>query len=500
MLGNYADYIAVHARETPDKPALKDATHSLTYAELERWCIHIGARAELESLVTRAALMLRARGVAAGEIVGVCLPDAAMHAVMLLAVARLGAIILPMDHRWTAVEAARIATQFALQRILLGPDREPPPGCQAIIVDARLIAATETLPAGDGAAEFPHDNTMPMLLSMSSGTTGMPKGPLSTHAAQIGRVLTGAIRQDDVVMMATPLYFGGGRGFTLGGLLRGATVVLLPPPFRPEALVAAIRSEQATYGFLVPTQMRRLLQLPDEGGLLLPSLRLLVSSGAVLYPEERAAIMRRLTPHLINLYSSTEGGSVAALLPDHQGEKARSVGRVYPHVTVQIVDADERVLPNGEIGRIRQRSPTVPDGFYNNPEETAKHFKDGWYYPGDLGWLDDDGFLYLAGRAKEMIIRGGVNIYPGEIEEPLLKLPRIHDCAAVAWASPLLGEEVALFVVPAGLITEEEVLAACREVLSPYKVPRQVFFIDELPKNAHGKVTRAALVGRLPAL
>jgi acyl-CoA synthetase (AMP-forming)/AMP-acid ligase II len=483
MLGNYADYIAANARQTPGKRALQDATRALTYAELD-------------VLVTSGAMMLAAQGVVAGEILGICLPDTAEHVVMLLAAARLGAIILPMDHRWTAVEAARIATQFALRRMLVAPDNETVPGVQAIVIpqgwDAPAIAT-------DGTG-FPHDNSMPMLLSMSSGTTGMPKGPLSTHAAQIGRVLTGAIRQDDTVLMATPLYFGGGRGFSLGGLLRGATVVLLPPPFRPERLVAAMQAEHASYGFLVPTQLRRLLQLPETGGLMLPSLRLLVSSGAVLYPEERAEIMRRLTPHLINLYSSTEGGSVAALLPEHQGHKARSVGKVFPHVTVEIVDAEDRPLPNGEVGRIRQKSPTVPSGFYNNPEATASHFKDGWYYPGDLGRLDDDGFLYLAGRSKEMIIRGGINIYPGEIEEPLLKLSQIHDCAAIAWPSPELGEEVALFVVRAADITEAEVLAACRSVLSPYKVPRQIFFIEDLPKNAHGKVTRAALAHRLPQL
>jgi acyl-CoA synthetase (AMP-forming)/AMP-acid ligase II len=483
MLGNYADYLAVHAREQPDKRALADASGSLTYAELDR-------------IVTQSALALRARGVVAGEIVGVCLPDTARHCVMLLAVVRLGAIVLPMDHRWTADETQRIADGFAIRRMLVAAGRARVEGVELLELDG-VWDATVAAQAGE-EENFPHDPAMPMILSMSSGTTGMPKGPLSTHAAQITRVLNGAIRPDDVVLTATPLYFGGGRNFSIGGLLRGATVILFPPPFRPEELVAKVAAERVTYSFLVPTQLRRLLQLPDEGRLLMPSLRLLVSSGAVLYPDERAEIMRRITPNLINLYSSTEGGSVATLLPEHQGEKARSVGRVHSGVTVEIVDAEDRVLPHRSIGRIRQKSPVVPEGFYNNPEETAKHFKDGWYYPGDLGYLDEDGFLYLAGRSKEMIIRGGVNIYPGEIEEPLLKLPRIHDCAAVAWPSAELGEEVALFVVRAGDISEDEVLAACRAVLSPYKVPKAVFFTDELPKNAHGKVTRGKLAAMLP--
>lgn len=484
MLANYADYIAANARAEPDKVAVRDATASLTYAGLD-------------TLVTQSALELRARGVTPGEIVGVCLPDTAMHVVMLLAVARAGGVILPMDHRWTAAEAARIAAQFGIRRMLAAPGREPPPGAEAVTLDASWHAAVAAQP---GTGDFPTEPGAAMLLSMSSGTTGTPKGPLSTHAAQIGRALAGLIRREDVVFMATPLYFGGGRGFALAGLLRGATVVLFPPPFQPGELAAAMQSVGATYGFLVPTQLRKLLELPDDGRLVLPTLRMLICSGAVLYPEERAAVMRRLSPHLVNLYSSTEGGSVASLGPEHQGEKAGSVGRVFPHIELQIVGEDDRVLPNGEVGRIRHKGPTLPAGFYNNPEETAKHFRDGWYYPGDLGRLDDDGFLYLAGRAKEMIIRGGVNIYPGEIEEPLLALPQVHDCAAVAWSSPMLGEEIALFVVPAGAVTEADVMQACRAILAPYKVPRQVFFLDELPKNGQGKVVRAILAGRLPKL
>ena len=483
MLGNYADYIAQNAAELPGKTALKDAATTLTYAQLD-------------DLVTRSALELRARGANPGEIIGVCLPDTAQHVAILLAVARLGAVILPMDHRWTPTETARIAAQFGIARMLATPGREPPPGVALIPLDTAWDQAVAAQPLD--ATGFPHDPTMPLLLSMSSGTTGTPKGPLSTHAAQIGRALAGAIIQDDVVFMATPLYFGGGRGFSLAGLLRGATVILMPPPFKPEDLVAAMARHRATYGFLVPTQMRKLMQLPDDGTPLLPTLRLLISSGAVLHPEERAQVMRRLTPHLVNLYSSTEGGSVAALRPEHPPEKARSVGRVFDHVTVQIVDDHDQPVPPGTVGRIRQKSPTVPDGFFNNPEETAKHFKDGWYHPGDLGSLDAEGFLTLAGRSKEMIIRGGVNIYPGEIEEPLLALPQVHDCAAIAWPSPVMGEEIALFVVPAAPVTEAEILAECARVLSPYKVPKAVFFLDDLPKNAHGKVTRAALARLLP--
>ena len=233
MLPNYAEYIAANARDIPDKVALRDASGELTYARLD-------------ALITQSALQLRARGVTSGEIVGVCLPDTAMHVVMLLAVARLGAVILPMDHRWTADEAARIAAQFRIARMLVAAGRETPPGIQGVPLDSAWHAAVARHP---DIGAFPRDVNAPMLLAMSSGTTGTPKGPLSTHAAQIGRALAGLIRREDVVFMATPLYFGAGRGFSLAGLLRGATVVLYPPPFQPAGLAAVMQAEGATYGF-----------------------------------------------------------------------------------------------------------------------------------------------------------------------------------------------------------------------------------------------------------
>ena len=212
-----------------------------------------------------------------------------------------------------------------------------------------------------------------------------------------------------------------------------------------------MRDEGATYGFLVPTQMRKLLQLPDDGELLLPTLRLLISSGAVLFAEERAEIMRRLTPHFDEPVFLDRGRQRRGATAGASGRKrARSVGKVFRACHGGDRGSEDRVLPNGEVGRIRQKSPDrakwIPQQPGGDGENTSR--TDGTI-PGDLGRQDDDGFLYLAGRSKEMIIRGGVNIYPGEIEEPLLTLPQIHDCAAVAWASPMMGEEVALFVVPA---------------------------------------------------
>ena len=482
MFDNYADLIAHNARRRPRHVALIEGERHLTFAELDL-------------LVTRGALALRASGVAQGDILGVGLTDTLDHVVMLLSIARLGAVILPMDHRWTAEETQRIVGHFPLRLIVLHPGQPAPTGVEVLRIDETWHAlATAQPPEGD----FPHDRDLPLLLSMSSGTTGMPKGPLLSHGKFLDRALGGSATENDTFLLATPLYFGGGRGFTLGQLVVGGTVRMFPPPYRMEALVEAVNTQGVTWTFLVPTQLRRLLPMAPQDRPLFPRLRSLVSSGSMLYAEERAAVLQRLSPNFINNYSSTEGGGISVLTPAHPTEKAGSVGRSIFMNEIQIVDDEHRLLPPGETGRIRHRSPTTATSFFNNPEESAKYFRDDWYYTGDLGWLDDDGFLWLAGRSKEMIIRGGVNIYPAEIEEPLLRLPEVQDCAAVAWPARMMGEEIALFVVPATPVTEERILDAAREHLTPYKVPRKVFLVEDLPKNAFGKVLRAKLAATLP--
>ena len=165
-----------------------------------------------------------------------------------------------------------------------------------------------------------------------------------------------------------------------------------------------------------------------------------------------------------------------------------------------MVDDGHRPLTAGEVGRIRYRGPAVADGFYRDPEASQDSFRDGWFYPGDLGDFDEEGFLYLKGRAKDMIIRGGVNIYPQEIETTLLNHASVADAAVVGWPSREFDEEVAAFVVLREPVDSSELIAACRRRLAPYKVPRQVFVLDELPRNAGGKVLKPDLVKRLVPL
>ena len=226
----------------------------------------------------------------------------------------------------------------------------------------------------------------------------------------------------------------------------------------------------------------------------------MISSGASLYADERRTIMRELSSDFFNFYSSSEGGGISLLRPEHPDAVSLSVGQVVFGAEVEIIDAQHRPVEAGTVGAIRYRGGSVADGYYRNPQESAAAFRDGWYYPGDLGRFDADGFLYLTGRAKDMIIRGGVNIYPAEIEETLVAHPAVAEAAVVGWPAQERGEEVAAFVVRRSAVSEGELIAHCRAALAPYKIPKGVFFLDELPRSGLGKVLKPNLVERLPPL
>ena len=481
-----ADAISHNAGRRPDHPALIERDGNvITYKALDR-------------LMRQTANHLVAQGIKAGEIVGLSMPDTAGHLVAMFGLFRMGAILLPMDIRWTPEEKHRIVDFFGATAVVADA---PVEGARTLCVDDAWDAAVAGQSV-DGA--FPNDIGDPLWLSLSSGTTGIPKGPLVTHRQMVLRFISQAVNlgfnEHDRNILATPLYFGGGRGFTISNLYFGATVVMHPPPYKAEELADTVNRMGVTSLFLVPTLFRRMLAIAPDGRLLFPNLRMLISSGSILHGDEREAIKRALNPHFVNLFSSTEGGGVAILAPDDPAEKAASVGRAAYRNEFQVVDENDQPVAAEAVGRIRQRAPWLPDGFYRNEEETKKSFRDGWYYTGDLGKIDAQGYLYVVGRVKDMIIRGGINIYPAEIEDLLCKHDAVHDAAVVAWPSRLLGEEVAAFVVTKSDIDETDLIAYCRGALAPYKVPKAIFFVDDLPKSAQGKVLKNDLAERLPKL
>jgi len=483
---NITETFAHHARAVPDRPALVHGERVLLYRDLD-------------PLAGRTAAHLQSLGLAPGDVVGVALKDSIDHLVILSALARAGIVILPLDWRWTPDEQARVMAHFGAGKALVEPGRPVPKGAQCIVVDGEWgerVARAQPVSACPGGDP-------PLLMSLSSGTTGRPKGPRIRHSHFLARYrvfwINLGFNSQDRFLSATPLYYGGGRTFPLTMLYSGGTSFMLPPPHEPEALCEAVARHRITSLFLVPTLIRRLLTLSDAQLAPIRTLRLLLSSGSALHAEERRHL-RALCPGFVEYYSSTEGGGVSYLTSEDPERFSDSVGRPVFGVEVQCVDEAHQPLPAATVGRIRYRGPAVADGFWNDPEASRESFRDGWWYPGDLGMLDASGYLYLKGRSKDMIIRGGVNIYPGEIEAVLQAHPAVTDCAVVGWPSREFNEEVAAFVILKGEAKPEDLRDLCRGRMAPYKVPREVFVVKDFPRNALGKVIKAELSSKLPSL
>lgn len=480
-MANIAAMLDHQARRKPDHPAIVEGDTVLTHRELatkvRQWAAH-----------------LLSRGLEQGDVIGVALPDSADHIVANLAVARIGGIILPIDRRWAEAEKRNVTAGFGARAVIAGPGET---GADGVILDDGFRAAAA---AENPDRDFPEDERIPLVLSLSSGTTGAPKGPALTHRQMRARWITQFVSlgftEHDRYLSATPLYFGGGRSFTMSAAWCGATVVMFPPPYEPQQLIQAAADSRATTTLLVPTILRRLLAEPYRGIPLFRELRLLLCTGAILHEDERRAVMERLCPSFINYYGSTEGGGISILSPEHGPEAAGSVGQAVFNTRVEIVDGNDLPVAAGEIGRIRYRGPGVASGFFNDPASDREACRDGWFYPGDLGRRDENGYLFLAGRAREMIIRGGANIYPAEIEAVLLSHPTVSDAAVIGWPSREMGEEIAAFVT--GTAETAALMAYCAERLAPYKRPKAVFSLETLPKSELGKVQKTALVRLLP--
>ncbi len=488
---NLAGTLPLHARTRASHPAIVAGERVITYRELD---LQVG----------RTASHLNALGLRSGDLLGVCLGDHADHVIVLLAAARLGVPVLPMDWHWAQAERQRIVDVFRPKAVMIEADAAAIAGVPQHRRGAGWHdAVAAAVPQVDGADAA----DMPLVLALSSGTTALPKGPMISHANMLARFrghwVSLGFNQHDRFALTTPLYYGGGRGFVLSYLFIGGTIVMFPPPFKPVDLVETVERRSINRLFLVPTQIRRLLAMARGNGLLFPRVDDLISSGAILSPEERKAVRNRLTPNFTDYYSSTEGGGITVQPAADQDRHPRSVGRPSFLTEVEIVDEEHRRQLAGIVGRIRYRGPGVAVGFYGDPEPgstAGAFFRDGWFYPGDIGEMNEEGFLFLRGRAKDMIIRGGANIYPSDVELVLQAHPAVEEAAVVGWPSTEYGEEVAAFVIVHGTIGGPELIAHCRERLARHKVPRDVFLVDDLPRNSTGKVLKGALAERLQPL
>jgi malonyl-CoA/methylmalonyl-CoA synthetase len=468
------DAWSAHWRRRPERPALADAAG----AEVS-W-------GELEAASAGAAARLFAAGLRPGERVLACAGSSLALAVAHVGCLRLGLTVVPANPSYRAPELAALVAD-ARPRAALVDDAERAAELRAL--DASLLVATPALELADGPVPA-LDRVAPealALLAYTSGTTGRPKGARLTHgnlhATAEALRLAWRWSPEDRLVHALPLFHMHGLGVALHGTLQAGASALLLPRFDPDAVLDAVVRRGATLFFGVPTMLHRLAEHPRAG--VLGRLRLLVSGSAPLAAELFARIEACTGQRCLERYGMTETG----MLVSNPVDGARMPGTVgFPLPGVSL-----RLAGNGEI---EVRGPNVFAGYEGRPDANQDAFTaDGWFRTGDLGELDGEGRVRIAGRAKELVISGGYNVHPREVEEALLAHPAVREAAVVGTPSAEWGEVVTAYLVSERALAPGEVRAFLAARLAPYKHPRVVHRVTALPRNAIGKIQRHRLRG-----
>ena len=454
MSTNLAARLVAAARRRPDHPALVWDEGALTWRELE-------ARA------AAVAVRLARDGVAAGDVVALLLPNTWGLVATLWGGLALGTTVAPLNPLLAADERARILAH-------LGPKT---------VIDAEPAADTAAMAAM-------RDADAPGIVLYTSGSTGQPKGAVLSHAALAvaneswaGPVM--GLGPDDRVLAVLPLAHSFGlNGALLAPLLAGVTVVL-QERFAPDETLRAIARHRATVFPGVATMFQRILESPALGATDLSSLRLAVS-GAAPCPWTLAREWRERTGvRIVRGYGMTELFRPISYLAAEPADRPDSIGRAVPGVELRLVE-----------GELWIRSPAAMDGYLRAPEETAAVLADGgWFRTGDLASISADGYVSIVGRKRELILRGGYSVVPGEVEAALLGHPAVAEAAVIGVAHAELGEEVAAFVAlrPGARADAPELIAFCRARLAGYKYPRRITVVEAMPKSATGKILKARL-------
>jgi acyl-CoA synthetase (AMP-forming)/AMP-acid ligase II len=482
---------------------------------------------QLRDRVARVAGLLAERGLGPGDRVGVMAVNRPELVELLFGAAARGVTLVPMNYRAHADEAGHLVADsgarivFADRRYADVLDSVRPPAVDTILLDdpAGYAAARDAAEADWELADVDDDDIAVLLYT--SGTTSLPKGVMLTHGALSGYVMgaNDAADGDDrgVALLAAPLYHVAGLTSLLNALWTGRRTHLLPQ-FEPVAWLEAVESQRVTHAFLVPTMLARLLDTPELAHTDLSSLDNVTYGAAPMPPAVIRRAVEAFPPGVgfAGSYGQTETtATVAVLTPDDhrvEGDEAEratklrrlaSVGRPVDDVEARVVDPLGNPLDAGEVGEVQLRTARAMRGYWGSDERTRVTIDDeGWVHTGDLGFFDDGGYLFLAGRANDLIIRGGENIAPEEVEAVLYEHPDVVEAAAAGVPDEEWGERVfaAAVVRDGSSCTETELTAFCSERLPGHKRPELVLLVDELPRTSTGKVVRRQLVPLLEGL
>jgi long-chain acyl-CoA synthetase len=487
-MANLAEYLVETAQRQPGRPALRLGDQVTGYAELDERS-------------ARAAALLRAEGVRPGDRVALMLPNVPEFVVLYYGVLRAGGVVVPMNPLLKTRETAYHLTDSGA--VLLFEWHQAPgegargaadAGVRHTAVEpaafARALAGHEPLP---GVAETADDDVAVLLYT--SGTTGRPKGATLTHGGlrhntEVNTVHVQRMTPQDVVVGCLPLFHIFGQICTMSVAVRAGASLTLIPRFEPQAVLEAIARDGATVFEGVPTMYAALLQHPARTDV--STLRMCVSGGASLPVEILHGFERRFGCAVLEGFGMSETSPVVTFNHPDRPRKAGSIGTPIQDVEVRLLDDKGQDVEPGEVGELAVRGPNVMKGYWNRPEETAAAIPDGWLRSGDLARQDEDGYLYIVDRKKDMIIRGGYNVYPREIEEALHEHPAVALAAVVGVPHDHLGEEIAAAVVlrPGAHATPDELREFVKDRVAAYKYPREVWLMDTLPTGPSGKILK----------
>lgn len=474
---------------------------------------------ELVSMIYSLTNGLRTMGIAKGDKVGIMLPNSLEYILSVQAISRCGAVSSPINVSNKPSEVIYQLKTIGAKMFIVGNRfakhleeiKREVPSLEAIVVAEKQsdVPSLHGIIRQNPAVEPPEVEIGvddPAMIPFSSGTTGLPKGVVLTHgnlvANYIQCIYGYSIRQTDVIPLFLPMYHIYGSMITGATLAAGGTLVLMER-FNLQSFLKLSVQYRATIWFALPPVVNQISQCEDIERHQLSSVRYTLSGAAPLAQQIKVRFQEKTGINVVEGYGMTEAASfVSSPSVDYpQWQKDRSVGLPIPDTEVEIVDTEQGVtkLPFGQVGEIRVRGPQVMKEYWNNADATNEALRDGWYYTGDLGYLDEDGFLFIVDRKKEMIKYNGFAIAPVELETVLFTHPKVKDCAVCGKPDDAAGEIPIAFVVAHEQSSQlaEDIMAYVSERVSGYKRLKEVRFIDQIPRSGSGKILRRELKGMI---
>jgi long-chain acyl-CoA synthetase len=497
-MDNLADNLATTAERHGDHIALKLDETEIPYAALD-------------AASARVAGLLRLRGIGAGARVGIMLPNVPQFAVAYYGVLRAGAVVVPMNPLLKAREVEFYLADSEARLVFAWHEFAAAAEAGATAAGAETVGVTpgpfeRLLASVEPKAEvvgMEGDDTAVILYT--SGTTGKPKGAELTHA-NLGLNVEAAVDllgldAHSVVLGVLPLFHAFGQTCAMNAAVAVGATLSLISRFNASKALEIIERDRVTAFEGVPTMYVAMLHAPDSETYDTSSLRVCMSGGAAMPIEVMHGFEQRFGCTVLEGYGLSETSPMASFNHPDRERKPGSIGTPVTGVEMKVVDDNGNDVPQGESGEILIRGHNVMKGYWRRPEATAEAIRDGWFHSGDIGRVDEDGYFFIVDRKKELIIRGGYNVYPREIEEVIYEHPAVREAAVIGIPHPELGEEVgaAIALKPGTTATEAEIRDHVKSNVAAYKYPRHVWFMDELPKGATGKILKREIVPPSPS-